>query len=124
MSRSCAGTVERNVLATYHLQSHFRTTVTGVGQVEIDDLYIGLDVDAQGYILPVEAKVGVQDQLGIVQITQMVKFAKHYFPDLIPRPIGVKMMPDGSYMFLEFTADERPDHLATKRYKRYQLIRE
>lgn len=111
-------------LTTYHLQSHFRTTVRGTGQVEVDDLYIGLDVNGSGYVLPVEAKVGVRDQLGVIQITQMVQFAKHNFPDLLPRPIGVKMMPDGSYMFLEFTVDERPDHIATKRYKRYQLVRE
>ena len=25
--------------------AHFRTTVDGVGQVEIDDLYIGIDTD-------------------------------------------------------------------------------
>ena len=30
-------------LTTYSLQNHLRTTVKGVGQIEIDELYIGLD---------------------------------------------------------------------------------
>ncbi|NJO84610.1 MAG: hypothetical protein HC828_18795 [Blastochloris sp.] len=37
---------------TYHLQSHFRTTIAGVGQIEIDDLYIGVDTEGVGYIIP------------------------------------------------------------------------
>lgn len=112
-------------LTTYHIQGHFRTTVSDIGQVEIDDLYIGIDTDGHGFVLPVEAKSeSPKDQLGVVQITQMVKFAKQYFPDLIVRPIGVKMMSDGSYMFLEFNASDDSNLVATKRYKRYTLYRE
>ena len=87
-------------LTTYHIQGHFRTTVSNVGQVEIDDLYIGIDADGHGFVLPVEAKgESPKDRLGVVQITQTVQFARQYFPDLTVRPIGVKIMPDGSYMF-------------------------
>jgi hypothetical protein len=111
-------------LTTYHLQSHFRTTVTGIGQVEIDDLYIGLDSDGQAYVLPVEAKVGLREKLGVIQIAQMVQFARLSFPDLVTRPVGIKMLPDDSYLFLEFNNAENPNSLATKRYKRYKLIRE
>ncbi len=112
-------------LTTYHIQGHFRTTVEGVGQVEIDDLYIGIDTDGHGFVLPVEAKSeSPKDQLGVVQITQMIKFARQYFADLVIRPIGVKVMPDGSYMFLEFNASDDSNQVATKRYKRYALYRE
>jgi hypothetical protein len=111
-------------LTTYHLQSHFRTTVRGIGQVEVDDLYIGLDTDGKAYILPVEAKVGLREQLGVIQIAQMVQFTRRSFPDLATRPVGIKMMLDGSYLFLEFNDAENADSLATKRYKRYKLIRE
>jgi hypothetical protein len=112
-------------LTTYHLQGHFRTTVMAIGQVEIDDLYIGLDADGSGYILPIEAKIASpKDQLGVIQITQMIRLARQQFPELSIRPIGVKLMPDGSYMFLEFTADEDSSLVATKRYKRYKLVRE
>ncbi len=112
-------------LTTYHLQGHFRTTVSGIGQVEVDDLYIGLDTDGRAYVLPVEAKgESPKDQLGVVQITQMVRFAREAFPDLDVRPIGVKVMADGSYLFLEFNDSEDSNLVATKRYKRYNLYRE
>ncbi len=112
-------------LTTYHIQGHFRTTVLDVGQVEIDDLYIGLDTDGHGFVLPIEAKAeSPRDQLGVVQVTQMVKFARQHFPDLTVRPIGVKIMPDGSYMFLEFNDSEDSNLVATKRLKRYALYRE
>lgn len=76
-------------LTTYHLQGHFRTTVRGVGQVEIDDLYLGIDTDGNGFVLPIEAKAASpKDRLGVVQITQMVKFARQYFVDLSVRPMG------------------------------------
>jgi hypothetical protein len=112
-------------LTAYHIQGHFRTTVSDVGQVEIDDLYIGIDTDGHGFVMPVEGKSqSPKDQLGVVQITQMVRFARQYFPDLGVRPIGVKIMPDGSYMFLEFNDSEDSNLVATKRYKRYALYRE
>ncbi|MBN1311299.1 MAG: hypothetical protein JXB30_07755 [Anaerolineae bacterium] len=60
----------------------------------------------------------------MVQITQMVKFAREHFGELPIRPIGVKTLPDSSFVFLEFTATEELDDVATRRYKRYQLVRE
>ena len=112
-------------LTAYHLQGHFRTTVANLGQVEIDDLYIGVDTDGVGYLLPLEAKSGaLKDQLGVVQITQMVKFAREHFDDLPLRPIGIKVLPDDTFVFLEFTATEDSNEVATRRYKRYQLVRE
>jgi hypothetical protein len=112
-------------LATYHLQGHYRTTVPGIGQVEVDDLYIGIDTDGNGYSLPVEAKAAsIRDQLGVVQITQMVGFARENFVDLPVRLIGVKIMSDGSYVFMEFNDNTDPDEVVTRRYKRYQLYRE
>lgn len=113
-------------LTAYHLQSHFRTTVEELGQVEIDDLYIGVDTDGNGYVLPVEAKSeSPKDRLGVIQITQMVKFARQNFEGLPIRPIGIKAMPaDGSLMFFEFTVEEDPDQVETRRIKRYRLVRD
>jgi hypothetical protein len=120
MSRRCWPS-----LTTYHLQGHFRTTVVDTGQIEIDDLYIGVDVDGRGYILPVEAKIASpKEQLGVFQVTQMVKFAQQQFSNLTVRPIGLKLMADDTFMFLEFTPETDPNLIATERYKRYQLTRE
>jgi hypothetical protein len=42
----------------YSLQNHLRTTVPGMGQVETDELYIGIDRRGAHYVLPVQAKAG------------------------------------------------------------------
>ena len=51
----------------YSLQSHLRTSVSGIGQVETDEIYIGIDKKGSHYIFPVQAKGG-SDRVGIVQI--------------------------------------------------------
>ena len=53
----------------YSLQNHLRTTVTGIGQVETDEIYVGIDKAGQQFIIPVQAKGGT-DKLGISQIEQ------------------------------------------------------
>jgi hypothetical protein len=112
-------------LTTYHLQGHFRTTVRSVGQVEIDDLYIGLNSDGESFILPVEGKAGSpRERIGVVQITQMVKFARQNFRGLPIRPIGIKVMPDDTLVFLEFNDENDSNRVATKRYRRYRLYHE
>lgn len=49
----------------YSLQSHLRTTVAGIGQVETDEVYIGLDRRGAHYVLPIQVKRG-RDALSIV----------------------------------------------------------
>jgi hypothetical protein len=56
-------------LTCYSLQNHLRTTVPDIGQVETDEIYIGLDKRGVHYVLPVQAK-GKTERLGIVQIEQ------------------------------------------------------
>lgn len=40
-------------LTTYSLQNHLRTTVKGIGQIEIDELYVGLDKRGCHFVIPV-----------------------------------------------------------------------
>ena len=71
-------------LTTYSLQNHLRTTVKGMGQIEIDELYIGLDKHGCHYVIPVQAKGGA-DHIGIVQTAQDIRFAEQKFPgDAMP----------------------------------------
>ena len=67
-------------LTTYSLQNHLRTTVKGMGQIEIDELYIGLDKHGCHYVIPVQAKGG-KDRIGIVQTAQDIRFVEQRFPD-------------------------------------------
>ncbi|CAM2010940.1 hypothetical protein [Acanthopleuribacter pedis] len=49
-------------LPTFSLQNHLRTTVKGVGQIEIDEIYVGIDKKGRQFVIPVQAKGG-NDQL-------------------------------------------------------------
>ena len=66
----------------YSLQNHLRTTVSGMGQVETDELYIGVDKRGIHYVFPVQAKTG-RDKLNIVQIEQDMALCAQKFPSLI-----------------------------------------
>jgi hypothetical protein len=86
-------------ITVYHLQGHFRSAVGGVGQVEIDELYVGLDTEGKGYVIPIEAKsAGNKERLGVVQIRQMILFAQQKFKGLTLRPVGIKPFLDGSHV--------------------------
>lgn len=112
-------------ITAYHLQSHIRSSIQEMGQIEVDDLYVGVDTDGKAYIIPIEAKsVGEKERLGLIQVRQMILFAQQNYRELILRPVGVKPLPDGSYVFVEFDAQADLHHIAVKRYARYRLVRD
>lgn len=112
-------------ITAYHLQSHFRSTVEELGQVEIDDLYLGVDTDGKWYVIPIEAKsVGKKERLGLVQVKQMILFARQDYKGLILRPVGIKPLEDGSYIFMEFADEPKFESISVKRYARYKLVRD
>jgi hypothetical protein len=112
-------------ITAYHLQGHARSSVQDIGQVEIDDLYVGVDTEGRWYVMPVEAKsIGPEERLGVVQIRQMILFAKQSYGELALRPVGVKPLEDGSYVLLEFDDEEELETIAVKRYARYKLVRD
>ncbi len=43
-------------ITTYSLQNHLRTTVAGIGQIEIDEIYVGIDRHGRQYIMPMQGK--------------------------------------------------------------------
>jgi len=77
----------------YPLQSHLRTAIPSLGQVETDEIYINVDQRGAHYVFSVQAK-GKTDRLNIVQIEQDVAMCKRKFPELICRPIADQFMQD------------------------------
>jgi len=69
-------------VACYSLQSHLRTTVRELGQVETDEIYIGLDKRGAHYVFPVQAKGG-NDSINVVQIEQDIAVCAAKFASLI-----------------------------------------
>lgn len=103
----------------YSLQSHLRTTVPNLGQVETDEVYVGLDRRGAHYVLPVQAK-GKKDKLSLVQVRQDIGLCRHKFPNLICRPIGAQFMQDAVIALFEF--DEHAGEVTVALEKHYRLV--
>ena len=43
-------------ITTYSLQSHLRTTVPNMGQIEFDEVYVGVNRNGQQFVVPAQAK--------------------------------------------------------------------
>jgi len=80
-------------LACYSLQSHLRTQVPGVGQVETDEVYVGIDKQGCHYVIPVQAKGG-SDKHSIVQIEQDFAMCASKFPNAVCRPVAAQFTED------------------------------
>jgi hypothetical protein len=106
-------------LTTYSLQNHLRTTVKSIGQIEIDELYIGLDKRGCHYVIPVQAKGG-KDQIGVVQTTQDIRFVEQKFPGLRCRAIAAQFMEEGIVALFELTL--QGDEVKVVEERHYQLV--
>lgn len=107
-------------ITCYSLQNHLRTTVRAMGQVETDEIYIGIDKRGVHYALPIQAK-GRTDRIGIVQIEQDMAMCAAKFSDLICRPLAAQFMPNGVIAMFEFEQGE--DEIRVSSEKHYRLVR-
>jgi hypothetical protein len=92
-------------LASYSLQSHLRTTVAAVGQIEIDEVYVGVDRRGRQFVVPVQAKGG-SDKLSAVQARQDMLCCAEKFPAIICRAISAQFMADDLIALFELTLEE------------------
>ncbi len=106
-------------LTCYSLQNHFRTYIPGIGQVETDEIYVGMDKRGAHYVIPVQAKSG-SDSLSIVQIGQDFDVCAARFPSLIAKPIGAQFMDDQTVAIFEFERSDEGLRVSAERH--YQLV--
>lgn len=106
-------------VACYSLQNHLRTTVPHIGQLETDEIYIGVDKRGAHYVFPVQAKGG-NDTLSVVQIEQDLALCASKFPSLICRSIGAQFIEDDLIALFEFEKDK--DDVAVSSEKHYRLV--
>ena len=106
-------------LTCYSLQSHLRTSLTGLGGVETDEMYVGVDRQCVHYALPVQAKGG-RDKLGVVQIEQDIALCAEKFPLLVCRPIAAQFMKDDVIVLFEFESSE--DDITVRDERHYRLV--
>ena len=106
-------------IACYSLQNHLRTSVPDLGQVETDEIYVGVDKDGRQYVFPVQAKSGA-DRIGVVQIEQDFALCAEKFPRLICKPIAAQFMADDLVALFSFEESARGIAILDERH--YRLV--
>lgn len=104
----------------YSLQSHLRTTVTDMGQVETDELYVGIDRAGAQYTFPIQAKGGTTDKLSIVQIEQDYAVCEEKFPSLICHPVAAQFI--GTDLVAMFLFSASSDGIVKVGESHYRLV--
>jgi hypothetical protein len=103
----------------YSLQNHLRTTVPGIGQVETDEIYVGIDKLGRQYIFPLQAKSG-KDEIGVVQIEQDILLCHHKYPSLICRAIATQFLGSNKIAIFEFAIQD--GEIRKKVEQHYHLV--
>lgn len=106
-------------ITTYSLQNHLRTTAKGIGQIEIDELYVGIDTSGCHYVIPVQAKGG-KDKIATVQTEQDLAACAEKFPGVKCRAVSVQFMADKVIALFELTVDNGSVKVVEERH--YKLV--
>lgn len=106
-------------ITAFSLQNHLRTTVRSVGQIEIDEIYIGIDRHGRQFVVPVQAKGGA-DRHGMVQTQQDILCCAEKFPNLICRAVSAQFMTEDRIAMFELTVQD--GELRVVDEKHYRLV--
>lgn len=106
-------------ITTYSLQNHLRTTAKDIGQIEIDELYVGIDKNGCHFVIPVQAKGG-KDQIAVVQTQQDIAVCGEKFPGVKCRAISVQFMDDDIVAMFELTVEK--DEVKVVEERHYKLV--
>jgi hypothetical protein len=101
------------------LQNHLQTFVKGMGQIEVDEVYVGLNRHGQQFVVPVQAKGG-NDQLGVTQTRQDIACCLQKFPRLTCRPVSAQFMSDDVIALFELAL--QGDDVKIVEEKHYKLV--
>ena len=102
-------------IATYSLQNHLRTTVKNMGQIEIDEIYVGVSKTGQQFVIPVQAKGG-NDKLAVIQTSQDLAYCAEKFPALTARAISAQFMEDDIIALFELTLERGEVKIVEERH--------
>ena len=106
-------------IAAFSLQNHLRTTVKGIGQIEIDEIYVGIDRHGRQFVVPMQAKAG-KDRHGVMQTRQDIECCAQKFPDLICRAISAQFMTNHRIAMFELMIVDGEVKVVDE--KHYQLV--
>ncbi|PVZ85146.1 endonuclease [Serratia sp. S1B] len=101
------------------LQNHLRTTVKGVGQIEIDEIYVAVDKYGRQFVIPVQAKGG-NDKHAVVQTKQDILCCAEKFPQLICKAVSAQFMENNKIAMFELVVQD--DEVKIVDEKHYLLV--
>lgn len=106
-------------ITAFSLQNHLRTTVANVGQIEIDEIYVGINRHGRQFVVPVQAKGG-NDKHGVVQTQQDIVCCAQKFPGLTCRAVSAQFMSENRIAMFELTVQDGDIKVVDE--KHYQLV--
>ncbi|GAK54028.1 endonuclease [Candidatus Moduliflexus flocculans] len=94
-----------------------------IGQVEVDEIYVGINKRGTHFVLPCQAK-SPGDKFGIVQVMQDIVLCQERYPNAICKPIALQFMSGNGVAILELAVTEEDDLLRLNivEEKRYELV--
>lgn len=110
-------------LTCYSIQNHLRTSIANVGQIEIDEVYLGVNKRGAHFAIPCQAK-SPGDLFGIVQVMQDIEFCKIRYSNLICKPIALQFLTENDLGILELSVDEEDQifRLSVVEERHYKLV--
>ena len=106
-------------VTSYSLQNHLRTTAPGIGQVEVDEVYVAVDGGGRQFVIPVQAKGG-SDEIGVTQAEQDLAVCADRWPAMIARPVAAQFAEGGLVALFELALQD--DVIRVMREAHYQLV--
>jgi hypothetical protein len=95
-------------ITCYSIQNHLRTTVNGIGQIEVDEIYIGVNSKGVHFSIPCQAK-SPGDSFGIVQAMQDIALVKQTYPSTVCRPLVLQFLSESDVAIAEVDVVEEDE---------------
>jgi hypothetical protein len=110
-------------VATYSLQSHLRSTISSGSQIEIDELYVGVDKIGCHYVIPIQAK-GSTDKSHVVQTKQDIVWCQENFPGIRCRAVTAQFLGDSEVALFDLVLKDGEVRLSEERHYKMVLSEE
>jgi len=110
-------------MACYSIQNHYRTKVPSIGQIEIDEVYVGVSKNGAHYVMPCQAK-SPGDSFGAAQVYQDLALCHTQYPHAICRPIGMQFKSEDSLAIIHIQLEEVDEifYMTVSDEKHYRLV--
>ena len=107
-------------ITSYSLQNHLRTAVKSIGQIEIDELYVGVSQSGAQFVVPIQAKVD-DDRHSVVQTLQDAAYCEEHYPHLVSRCVSAHFLRDQEVIVMfELTVNGHEVNIRNERH--YKLV--